>query len=245
MQMSHRLLRPIIVLSLMLWAISSSVGWAERRYVNNSSDLHVHFETHIQRVARLGSALYQAHRELFPGVSHEQVKDFLSVHDRTKVDDSAEFRRQFWTEPTGASFIEKLYSLYGKGYAFLADPANERSKQIIDHLNATDKRVATDYFRRQGMLDASGDPNAQAKILLRIERIADVVDRNSDPVAMEEFNIQKQRPLGDFVRDPIDLALALELKSRYQSTVRGAEFLHGPHSVLHPCKEAALRQAAF
>ena len=243
--MSHRIIRPIIFLSLMLWAFSSSVGWAERRFVKNSSDLQVHFSTHIERVARLGVALYQAHRELLPGVTHDEVKDFLSVHDRTKVDDSAEFRRQFWVESGGPSFIDKLYLLYGKGYAFVADPANGQAKQVIDQLNATDKRVAMDYFRRHDLLDATGEPNERAKFLLRIERIADVVDRNTDPVTMEEFNIQKQRPLSDFVRDPADLALAIELKQKYQSTVRGAEFLRGPHSALHPCKEAALRQAAF
>jgi hypothetical protein len=32
-----------------------------------------------------------------------------------------------------------------------------------------------------------------------IERLADVVDRNSDPVAMEEFGLKRQRPLSDFL----------------------------------------------
>jgi hypothetical protein len=35
--------------------------------------------------------------------------------------------------------------------------------------------------------------------VLDIEKLADVVDRNSDPVAMEEFALKRARPLSDFL----------------------------------------------
>ncbi len=37
------------------------------------------------------------------------------------------------------------------------------------------------------------------KRMQRMEKIIDVVDRSCDPVAMEEFNLKKKRPLTDFL----------------------------------------------
>jgi hypothetical protein len=51
---------------------------------------------------------------------------------------------------------------------------------------------------------------------VRIEHIADVVDRNTDPVAMEEFCLKIQKPMSEFL--PIeDLYLAETLKKLWPS----------------------------
>lgn len=240
--MFGRLLHRGIGLALALWVFSTpTFGQETRRYVNSPGDLKVHFTTHIKRVSRLGVELYDSHPDLFPGVTREDVREFLAVHDQTKIDDREEFRRSFWVEKAEAAFIDRLYFLYGKGYGFAADPANAAWTGVISSLNATDRRVAMDYFRRRGLLAADGEPTERAKTLLRIERLADVVDRNSDPVAMEEFNIKEQRPLGEFIRDPVDLILAQELKQKYRATVKGLEYASGPHGALTPCRDLGWR----
>lgn len=54
----------------------------------------------------------------------------------------------------------------------------------------------------------------QIKEVKRYEKIVDVVDRHCDPVALEEFNLEKQRPLTNFIKVN-DLPRAVAFKKKW------------------------------
>lgn len=59
-------------------------------------------------------------------------------------------------------------------------------------------------------------PYSQEEIhrMKRFERIVDVIDRHCDIVALEEFNLKKQRPLTNFIR-MTDLPCAITFKKKW------------------------------
>lgn len=60
-------------------------------------------------------------------------------------------------------------------------------------------------------------PGDRAAALI-LERLADVVDRNCDPVALEEFNLKARRPLRDFLdEDYLPAATAMVRRWRRQN----------------------------
>jgi hypothetical protein len=54
----------------------------------------------------------------------------------------------------------------------------------------------------------------QVRKMKRFEKIADVIDRHCDPVALEEFNLTTTRPLVQFIRRD-DLPCAITFKKRW------------------------------
>ncbi len=182
-----------------LWLILlfPAVLWAGPRvYVHGPQDLADHFRLHVQRVKRLGLALYDSHPDDFPGIGREDVKAFLSVHDIAK------FNR-----------LAALYSIYGIGYHPPTAELREKVEEIVEGLNEADLRIREAYLR--------DFPIRAVNSLYRIERIADVVDRNTDPVAKEEFAISlgQEPPLSAFLKEPRDLEMGRELKDRYGDLV--------------------------
>lgn len=212
-------------LVLGLFLAISAVG-AGRDYINSISDLEDHYRTHIRRVGILALSTYDENRATFPDITRQDVIDFMKLHDQAKINDTPEFRRTFWIDPeplTRPSMLERLYSIYGLGYR----PASEADRARIDaikmSLNGADRNVAVAFFKERGMLQPDGQPDARARALLRLERIADVVDRGSDPVAREEFNFPQGAgpPLDVYLQHPDDLALAVPLKERYNRLAEG------------------------
>jgi hypothetical protein len=207
---------------------------AERnQFVNSPGELRDHFQLHIRRVTLLGVALYGEFFQSTPALSASLLRKYLAVHDQTKILDSSAFRTKFWraagVNQAGAPFVERLFGFYNSQSGL--DETRESLRTLVTELNATDRQVGLDFFLKNGLLDSAGNPTPLAQTLLRIERIADVVDRNSDPVAMEEFGIAKQPPLAQFIQSDVDLAMATWLKERYARFTKGyayTEFFAGP-----------------
>ena len=186
-----------------------AVLWAGPRiYVHGPADLEAHFRLHIERVKRLGLSLYDSHPEAFPGVSRQEVWGFLSVHDLAK------FNR-----------LGALYSIYGVGYHPDTDELRGRVEEIVAGVNEADRRIRETFLR--------GFSDDAVHSLTRVERIADVVDRNTDPVAREEFAMVpgKEPPLSAFLRNA-DLGLARELQAQYGTLVAGFAYRRCPFAAL-------------
>lgn len=193
-------------------------------YVNSPKELKKHFELHHDRVLKLGLALFDVHPEEFPLLTREQVEEFLTLHDRAKLDNTKRFRTRFWKKPTGPSFTKKLYKLYSLGYERVKN--DPKLKKIVDQLNETDRKVAYDYFKRHKLLNKDGTLKPEAEQLLRLEHIVDVVDRHTDPVAKEEFHITDlPPPLTKFLRAAKDVALAEEMIPRYDYITQGLSYV--------------------
>lgn len=226
---------------LPLLVLLSSASFASTIYVKYQADLRVHFQSHLQRVVRLALHLLKSKPDHFPGVSESLALELLTLHDAAKLDHSPSFRQRFWGETVKSdqSFMQRLFHIYGKGYEYVAE--NREARATIDQLNATDRQVSQEFFRSKGLLTPDGSPTPVAQALLRLERIADVVDRNLDPVALEEFGLTERRLISDFLKNPEDLELSRPIAEGYAELVRGARFVDAARKSLPPCRYKELQ----
>ncbi|WP_374077470.1 hypothetical protein [Bdellovibrio bacteriovorus] len=163
-------------------------------YVETEADFAKHIELHRQRVAALGLAL--AAKE-YPSVDQRTLRFFLLLHDSSKTKSTAD-----------------LYRFYGK--TGLTEQEIGDLKKTVQHINDVDSRMAEKFFRRFKI-------NAQeAEVFLWIEKVADLVDRSSDPVATEEF-ARKMTPASEYMKDERSRSAALFLEKRYNGIVSGFE----------------------
>lgn len=205
----------------------------EWEYIHSVKELRTHFHAHRFRVRALAMRAIQLHPELLnTGITIGDVYEFLSLHDMAKVEDSREFREKFWPKEAlnKESFINRLFEIYGTGLFPGNAAKHAEALKMIEELNIADSAVAKDFFRKQRWLLPDGEMNAKAKAVLRIERIADVVDRNSDPVAQEELGVSKPRALSEFfvkkdgTVDQLNLGIASKLKEQYNQTIAGLSY---------------------
>ena len=206
---------------------------AVRAYVQNEKDLTQHFKLHIQRVTALAMELYDSppNPELFAGISRQLALDFLSLHDQAKINDSEEFRRKYWVEQVDKngkrleSFITRLMENYGTDKRSLSDELRAEAEHTIRTLNLADDNVANGFFKAHGLLDEQGKRTEIAERLKILEKIADCVDRNTDPVAREELSLPTTKPpkLDRFLSEPY-LTYALKLKEKYAKVVKGLTY---------------------
>jgi hypothetical protein len=194
-------------------------------YVRNLDDLALHFQWHRTRVVLLGMALYDTHSEVFGMLPRHVVDAFLRRHDNAKMRSDPSFRTLYWSSETdGPTFLERLWASYGVNKADLTADEYKQMRTDIALLNGVDRAVAVRFLRTQGFLGSDDKPNAQGRLLLRLERLADVADRNTDPVAREEFAETEQLPLANFLTDEDDHRMVMGIKTRYNHIVRGAAY---------------------
>ncbi len=157
---------------------------AGRRFVQSEADLRIHFEAHIGRVKLLGIALFERNRERYEGagINVQMVKDFLAVHDQAKLDDTPLFRAKFHDLATSPDDLKPILTRLWEVYA---TSDLKRIKPVVDYLNRADDRVAAEFFSKLKIPEPH--KSIVVALLKEIERVADRVDRNLDPVAGEEF----------------------------------------------------------
>lgn len=109
--------------------------------------------------------------------------------------------------------LRPLWSYYaGKGDRVAA-------RALYDELNRLDDAIAAPIRLLT--------PAAFAERVAAAERVADCVDRNCDPVALEEFAREKQPPLSDFL-DGRRLETATRLVPDYPAIVKKFRLAYEP-----------------
>lgn len=210
-------------------------GEDTRRFVRSLDEFRVHVQLHRERVIYLGLEAHRLWPDTFGRVSESLVREFLRLHDLSKVDNSPSFRAKFWLPDTLSeiSFIERIYRYYGKDFKSLPEEQKVDFLRTISDLNYSDFRVAKDFFLQHGLWDLEKNmPSGAGSLLLRIEKIADVVDRNGDPVAREELGVKRLRPLRAQFDHPIDFQIAVELKKNHRSLAKGLFYQDCPIRLL-------------
>lgn len=108
-------------------------------------------------------------------------------------------------------YLLKLWKLYGR-------PDHEiPNRELFDSMNKIGKslqKLILLPFRNQ---------RKSIKQALEVERIADVVDRNSDPVAIEEFHLKQQIPMSHFL-PAYDLDIAYRLKEKWDQLTYNLQY---------------------
>lgn len=182
-------------------------------YVNSVEDFYEHTRLHIERVQVLGSELLRSYPELFSGLTPEQVRYSLAMHDRAKLSPMA-------LSSNGRPFYLELYEKY----------RDKPDMKIIHELNAKDEKWMNDAYRLVGLDDnpsMSQQERARRSVLReklkRIERIADLVDRGQSPVATEEFG-RPMKAASLYFDNEQDRRIARELEGRYKKLTSHLEY---------------------
>ncbi len=166
----------------------------------------IYINAHRLRVVNIGLAI-QSFRPILD-LPDEMLTAFLHLHDLSKL------------EP---DIFRSLSLHYGRS---LNDPnysENSELQSLIQRLNSIDLNHARSFFARHGLLDTNYCPTVVAKELLRIEKIADLVDRALDPAAWEDFG-RKLHPASHYLPNFQDQHLAQELEKRYPQITQGLSF---------------------
>lgn len=187
-----------------------------RRFVHSLDDFRFHTMLHRMRLVRIGFALHRRFPAAFPGIDPSQILDIFLAHDLEKVADSPEFFEAYEVpEDLRIQFARQLYAFYNTPRERLSAEEQARKKRVIDEMNALGRRIMSDLMDR---LELGEQARAS---FLRMERLADVIDRNTDPVAMEEFALTEQLPLEMFLQGEENLAMARAIQADYFEITRG------------------------
>lgn len=205
----------VICFSLTLIALK---GKEDIRYVQNINDFKTHTHTHIQNVYGLGMYIYYKHQEtLFKDVPEHIVKEKLLNHDYEKLATIHTLNKAGYKHHR--SFVERLYDYYGK-------QKTENMNDLIRELNKYAKHYDHAIFRKHNLINSDGSLTSVGRKISMIEKIADVVEREKNPISREEFGLHKMRPAKDFLETPFEKALALELSKAYPEVIQ-------PHPLLY------------
>lgn len=194
------------------WA---SVANAGPPYVTDFDTFLTHTESHIERVKRLGIELYRRYPVAFSHVDEKTLTQYLSLHDRSKT--LGAFSKN--------SIASRLYRYYGKDLKVMSAADQQEFQKLIDALNESDAQVSKEFFGRHRLLNAEGEFTSGALEMMKIEKIADMVDRAQSPVSIEEFGKQ-MTPASEWLSNPLEsrMASSIERGSVYNKLVAGATF---------------------
>lgn len=173
------------------------------------TDFERHVSLHIQRTRKLAEAA----RELpeYSDLPVELVRDFLDLHDQSKINRSQAFLAQHRLEGRRESLLQSLHRLRGT--------SNSEVSAVAQKLNDVDNEVAHAFFQKEKLLTPEGRLSWKALMLLEIEKIADLVDRGLEPVTAQEFG-RSMRPASEWFElsafraaDPLAQALEVSPES--------------------------------
>jgi hypothetical protein len=209
-------------------------------FLKTVRETRVYHGLHVLRMNRVAVEIWRRYRREFPGVTLALLVDYMSRHDSEKLDDTQEFRKKYWSEvKTGPSFAARLRRIVLLNARFERPldqwPEADRTwaQRTIAELNAVGERWSMEFFEQRGLL-VDGKPGPVAMLLKMIERIADVVDRNSDRGTLREFGNKEQPPLSRFLSGrSLEIGLRIQ-KMFYAKLVEGLEY-EGPHAGLNTC----------
>ena len=192
---------------------------AARAYVMSYRDFRLHTEIHIQNVRSLGLALYDRYHDTeFKEVSRQMLAEKLRWHDHEKLASERELMALGYehSSPLG----ERLYQYYGEDKLKLSVAERVQFQDLIEELNFFAGKYELSFYQKYGLLSDQSEPDIVAQKMALIEKVADLVERESNPISVEEFHREKMKPAEDFLSDPFEKKMARYLQQRYQDTVR-------------------------
>lgn len=198
----------LILLSFSLIAFK---GKNDIRYVKDLKDFKTHTSNHIQNVYSLGMYLYYQHRTtLFKDIPEHIIREKLLVHDYEKIADIENLKPHGYQD--NRTFLERLFDYYG-------NRKNSGMKNLINELNSYAGFYDQSIFKKYGLLNRDGSPNEIAEKLIMIEKIADLVEREKNPISKEEFGKPKMVPAANYLNGRLEKTLARELAKVYSTVV--------------------------
>lgn len=155
-------------------------------------EFELHTKNHIKRAKILALEILSKRFQDFHLLDTIIVSEFMSLHDHSKVNKTEKFLKKYSLEKRKTSISEDLFSIFGK-WSQLDEAKKKWAASLRDELNNVDQQVAMDFFSENGYVLADGSLSATAQQLLRLEKIADILDTIMDPVRAKEFGSTKER----------------------------------------------------
>ncbi len=198
------------------------------QYVNTINDFKTHTNNHIQNVTRLGMYLYHQHKHTyFKDIPEHIVREKLLYHDFEKVAHLEALQQFGYTNER--NFSERLYDLYGRSIG----NTNFKAKALIQELNEYADKFESELLAKHNLIDQSPRSLSVIEKIQRIERVADLVERQMNPVSPEEFGVREMRSATLFLNSQLEMQMARELTRAYHQIVR-------PNPLIYVVKSSVL-----
>lgn len=144
----------------------------------------VHTEKHRSRVFFLGLDIYRQNKETFNFVDYDNLKSFLLLHDLAKD-----------------NFNDELFdTIFGRDIKRMSPSSKSKAKELIKKINNLDAKIARKFFKKNNI------SKEQIGQLMRIEFLADSIDRGMSPTSSQEFG-RDMRLASNFILDPIEKSI--------------------------------------
>jgi hypothetical protein len=183
-------------------------------YVHSLNEFKTHTANHIQNVGRLGMHLFYQHRSsLFNDVPEYMLREKLLHHDFEKLASSQKLSEYGYSN--SKSFAERLYEFYGKNKNDSA-----RIKELVHELNSYAEQYDEEFFKKYDLVTEDGKLTQVAEKIILIEKIADLVEREKNPVSPEEFGVERMIRASSIFNHPFEKTLAHELANFYLEVVK-------------------------
>ncbi|MES2769273.1 MAG: hypothetical protein V4596_09010 [Bdellovibrionota bacterium] len=204
----------LIFISFSLIALKSK---EDIRHVKNLEDFKVHTQTHAQNVYTLGMYLYNEYKEThFKNVPEHVLIEKLRMHDYEKLASVEDLRDLGYKNKL--PFADRLYNFFGQNKY---DSVNSKKiKALIQELNFYAKQYDEAVLKKHGLLNVDGTPNSIGQLIILIEKIADIVEREKNPITPEEIGIKKARKASAYLNGLWAKNLAENLAGVYHQIVQ-------------------------
>lgn len=158
-------------------------------YVNSVDDFYMHMFNHVRNVEKIADEIFseiQKNPDRWASIFHIPkdapidgelkylMKKFVQNHDASKINTDHDFLLKINRKKL---IIYELYSVYGKNIKDLS----QEDQKIIQVLNSIDKEVHDEFVLKNDL------PVWKIKFLDEVEKLADGIERGSNPVTAEEM----------------------------------------------------------
>jgi hypothetical protein len=192
------------------------------------ADFELHVAAHIKRVRLLGNYIASHY---FPRLDPVLTDEFLTLHDAEKLVDSQAFRKIMGIAIEEKSLLARLFKHFGRHRE--VRPLDEilEFEKIKHEVNSIGKRISQKWLISHGFWDPMNQsPNDLGFQLLIVEKLADVLDRELDPVAFYELgktivDISYNPNSADhYVSSEAERGILKEIRPLYPKLVAGETF---------------------
>lgn len=181
----------------------------EKETIESLDDFIVHTEKHRSRVFFIGLEIYERFKDFFSKVDYKQLKQFLLLHDQGKV---LVIQDQY-------IFGKTLYSkAFGHNINELDRLEKIEAKRIVSLINEYDTQIALEFFENNNLLLNNGELTQAARLMKRIELLADHIDRGMCPKTEQEFG-REMKKASSYLNKQFDREIAESIESDYQNII--------------------------